>query len=309
MRIADEGTSAIRVFASAKVNLDLRVTARRPDGFHELRTVFQTLALHDMLVFRRTRGAFVLRGSAPGVPLDRTNLVWRAAEAAWAAAGRPGPPGGVTIDLHKRIPTAAGLGGGSSDAAATLIAMNDVLRLGLDPEALHNVAGTLGSDVPYFLVGGTALGLGRGEDVYPLPDLPPRFVVLVRPAFGVSTAEAYAWFATDAAARKKPRASIQRLAVPWRPSGLEVANDLESPVLARHPEIAAIRDLLLRSGAEAALMTGSGSTVFGLFPDHRVGRRVAAFLDQQGWTAILTRTLGRAVHLRRLRGRPTPRLP
>src|SRR3954454_2077628 len=218
--------------ASAKINLDLRIVGGRPDGFHELRTVFQTLALADVLTIRRTRGPFRLVGSAPGIPLDRRNLVWRAAAAAWRAAGERGPIRGVSIALEKRIPAAAGLGGGSSDAAATLLGVNRVLGLGLGPVELHRAALSLGSDVPFFMMGGTALGLGRGDDLFPLPDVPPLHVVLVRPDFGVSTADAYRWYAETANRGRvvflKMSPHLEKthptpapvLPLPWRADGL-----------------------------------------------------------------------------------------
>jgi len=300
----------LTVLASAKINLDLRVVGRRPDGFHELRTIFQSLALHDVLTVRSARGPFRLEGSAPGVPLDRSNLVWRAAAAAWEAAGKRGPVQGVTIALEKRVPAAAGLGGGSSDAAATLVGVNQVLRLGLGAGELHRVAAGLGSDVPFFLVGGTALGLGRGEDLYPLPDLPAHHVVLVRPPFGVNTADAYRWYQEETQGGLTQRGLTQRgltqtgqtLALPWKAAGLPLENDLEAAVLARHEEIGAAREALLRKGAVAALMAGSGSTVFGLFEESTRARKAAAALARPGWTVIVTRTLGRAACLRRLAG-------
>jgi 4-diphosphocytidyl-2-C-methyl-D-erythritol kinase len=292
--------SHLVVQASAKVNLDLRIVGRRPDGFHELRTVFQSLALADRLEIRRTRGRFRLECDAPGVPADRTNLVWRAAEAAWRAAKRKGPVSGLTISVEKRIPPAGGLGGGSSDAAATLAGVDRVLGLGLGLDELHRAAATLGSDVPFFLVGGTALGLGRGEDLYPLPDLPALDVVLVRPDFGVNTADAYRWFAAETGASRSLAA--QRLGVPWKAGGLALANDLERVVLPRHPGSLAAREQLQRAGAGVALMAGSGSTVFGLFDDRERARAAARRLVRPGWTVVLTRTIGRAAHARRLEG-------
>jgi 4-diphosphocytidyl-2-C-methyl-D-erythritol kinase len=302
--------------ASAKINLDLRIVGRRPDGFHELRTLFQSLALADRLEIRRTRRPFRLECDAPGVPVDRTNLVWRAAEAAWKAAGRKGPVSGLAIAVEKRVPAAGGLGGGSSDAAATLAGVDRVLGLGLGTDDLHRAAAGLGSDVPFFLVGGTALGLGRGEDLYPLPDLPTMHVVLVRPPFGVKTADAYRWFRTEHGAgigfapatrnlsrhRKRPGLEPQCLTVPWRADGLSLANDLEAVVLPRYPEILAAREGLHRAGAAVALMAGSGSTVFGLFADGDSARRAAEGLRRPGWTALVTRTLGRAAYDRRLDG-------
>jgi 4-diphosphocytidyl-2-C-methyl-D-erythritol kinase len=306
------------VRASAKINLSLRIAGRRPDGFHDLRTVFQTLALADLITVRRTRGPVRLEGTAPGVPLDRSNLVWRAAAALWRAAGERGPVRGVSIALDKRIPAAAGLGGGSSDAAATLVGVNRVLGLGLGPGELHETAVSLGSDVPFFLVGGTALGLGRGEDLYPLPDVPRLYVVLARPSFGVSTADADRWYADSANVGQPPAGRNaardrrisnrgqtqlgQTLNVPWRADPLDLVNDLERAVLPRYPPIEAARRALLRHGARAALMAGSGSTVFGLFDDPRQARVAATALARPEWTVRITRTLTRSAHQRRLAG-------
>ncbi len=179
----------MRVRAFAKINLTLRVLGTRADGFHELQTRFQSLALHDTLTVRRRRGAFQLTCDDPKLPVDGRNLVVRAARAVWKASGRRGAPNGVAIDLVKRIPLDAGLGGGSSDAAAALRALGKVWRV--DTALLRAIAPTLGADVPYFLEGGTVLGVERGDVLVPQPDARPAWVVLALPDFGVSTAEAY----------------------------------------------------------------------------------------------------------------------
>ena len=183
--------------ASAKINLDLRIGARRPDGYHDLSTVFQTLDLHDTLIVESRRGPFALDGDPSLMPLDSSNLAWRAAAALWQAAGKSGTARGARIRIVKRIPAQAGLGGGSSDAAAALVGLNQLWRLRLPLGDLTILAAMLGSDVPFFLVGGTAHGQGRGEQVQPLANLPRRHIVLVLPDFGVSTADAYRWLAED----------------------------------------------------------------------------------------------------------------
>ena len=295
--------------AHAKINLDLRIVARRADGYHELRTLFQSLALHDTLVFSRKRGPFVIETGDAGMPRDATNLVWRAAQALWSASGRTGEVRGVTVAIKKRIPVQAGLGGGSSDAAATLVALSRLWRTRFDAGDLTRLGATLGADVPYFLLGGTALGLGRGELLYPLPDVPSMGVLLVKPWFGVSTADAYGWYA---AARRRPSDDVQALAVPWYPGPLPVANDLEPPVMEHRPELLAVRRALLRSRAEVALMSGSGSAVFGLFQTVAAARAAtAAFRSsarsgaavQPGWQLIVTRFLARAPYRRKLLAR------
>jgi 4-diphosphocytidyl-2-C-methyl-D-erythritol kinase len=287
--------------AHAKVNLDLRVLGRRPDGYHELRTVFQSLALHDTLTVRHARGPFVIESDAPGLACDRSNLIWRAASALWRAAGHRGEPRDLVIELQKRIPMQAGLGGGSSDAAATLVALQAFWRVDLPPPDLVGIAAGLGSDVPFFLVGGTALGLGRGEQIYPLPDIGRWHVVLVRPAFGVPTAEAYGWLAADgvgatgaaapASGRRRSRGAA--LPVPWHPGELSLGNDLEAPVCRRFPAIRRLKDALGRAGAAVALMAGSGSTVFGLFDRASAARAAAAELARPGLFVAVTRTVSR----------------
>jgi 4-diphosphocytidyl-2-C-methyl-D-erythritol kinase len=287
--------------AHAKVNLDLRVLGARPDGYHELRTVFQTIELHDILTAAEKPGGFVLQCRTPGVPLDSGNLIWGAAAALWRALGRPGDPRDTLVHLEKNIPVASGLGGGSADAAAALQVLARVWG-GAPLSLLREVAAGLGSDVPFFLSGGTALGLGRGEEIYPLVDLPLHWVVIVRPPFGVSTAEAYSWYDEDRAAGvREPREELQILPVPWPTRAAQMINDLEPPVMRRHPEIGSIKAALKEAGAVAAAMSGSGSAVFGLFRTRPAAARAVGPLGRSGMRAVLTRTLSRAEYERRAR--------
>jgi 4-diphosphocytidyl-2-C-methyl-D-erythritol kinase len=280
--------------AHAKINLSLRVGAARTDGYHPLRTVFQSLSLHDTLEVKVRRGPFALTCSDPGVPVDGRNLVTRAANELWAALGRPGGPRGVAMHLTKHIPVQAGLGGGSSDAAAALVALARAWRARITPGDLARIAGPIGADVPYFLVGGTALGLGRGDVLYPLEDLAPRDVVLALPGFGVPTADAYRWFDEDGPDPAFPGAGAGASLLPaWPGLDLEVANDLEPPVARRHPEIASIRGVLAAGGALATAMTGSGSAVFGLFDSPAAARRSAREVAESGHMALVTRTVDR----------------
>ena len=199
------GTGASsRVPAFAKINLTLRVLGVRADGYHELRTMFQSLALHDTLTFHAARGAFRIECDDPACPTDRTNLVWRAADLVWRAAGRRGAPADVVVRIAKRIPLQAGLGGGSSDAAAAIRGLTALWRVDL-ANGCSAIAASLGADVPFFLEGGTALGLERGDVLFPLVDHPAAWVTLVLPPFGVSTKEAYGWF--DDEARQAPQAA------------------------------------------------------------------------------------------------------
>ena len=215
----------VRVRAYAKVNLNLRVLGTRTDGYHELRTVFQSVALHDTLLCVTRPGPFALRCRTSGVPLDESNLVWRAASALWTATGRTGAPADIAISIRKQIPMQAGLGGGSADAAATLLALARVWG-GVPLPIIRDVAGAIGADVAYFLSGGTALGLGRGEEIYPLVDLPTHWVVIVQPPYGISTAEAYAWYDEDRTAGLREPREPQTLPVPWPTRAAQMINDL-----------------------------------------------------------------------------------
>jgi 4-diphosphocytidyl-2-C-methyl-D-erythritol kinase len=288
------------VRAHAKVNLDLRVLGARPDGYHELRTVFQSIDLHDSLVCAARPGAFTVVCRTAGVPLDSTNLVWVAAVRLWTALGRAGEPRDTRISIEKAIPVAAGLGGGSADAAAALLALARLWG-GAPVTLLREVAAEVGADVPFFLSGGTALGLGRGEEIYPLVDLPQHWVVIVRPPYGVSTAEAYAWYDEDRAAGLREPRELQVLPVPWPTRAAQMINDLEPPVVRRHPEIGALKTALRDAGAVAAAMSGSGSAVFGLFRSRAAARRLLRPLSKGGARALLTRTLSRAELERRAR--------
>jgi 4-diphosphocytidyl-2-C-methyl-D-erythritol kinase len=290
----------VRVRAYAKVNLDLRVLGTRSDGYHELRTVFQSVALHDTLLCVTRPGPFALRCRTPGVPLDASNLVRHAASALWTAMGRTGAPSDISISIKKQIPMQAGLGGGSADAAAALLALARVWG-GVPLPVVRDVAGAIGADVPYFLSGGTALGLGRGEEIYPLVDLPTHWVVVVQPPYGISTAEAYSWYDEDRAAGLREPREPQMLPVPWPTRAAQMINDLEPPVVRRHPEIGTLKGVLREAGAVAAAMSGSGSAVFGLFRTHAAALRALKPVTRAGARARLTRTLSRAEHERRAR--------
>ncbi len=280
------------ISAFAKINLSLRIGARRADGFHDVRTIFQAVDLCDRVTVESQRGPFELVCATPGVPADRTNLVWKAAQHLWTAAGREGLPRDVRITLDKRIPARAGLGGGSSDAAAALSALRDVWKLKVGDEVLFAVAAALGSDVPYFLVGGTALGLGRGEDVYPLDDLPRLSVVLIFPPFGVATADAYAWL-DDWRSRGTGSEQPAYLARTWLGRVVPLANDLEPPVIDRHPVVGTLKGRLTKMGAEMAAMSGSGSTVFGVFPTAKAAQRAATSFRRTGADVAVARFLPR----------------
>jgi len=241
--------------AFAKVNRSLLVLGRRRDGYHELDTVFQAVALTDRLTFEDADG-LALAVDDPSVPAGPENLVLRAARAlADAAEVRPR----AAITLEKRIPSGGGLGGGSSDAAVALLGLSALWDLDLTPERLAEIGGALGSDVPFFLYGGTARGLGRGERIEPLPDLPPQGVVLVMPPFPVATPDVFRRLDAPSWNGGGP--------TPTPSGGVPDRNDLEPAAEALFPELGAIRERLAAAGATQARLSGSGSTVFGLFPD------------------------------------------
>jgi 4-diphosphocytidyl-2-C-methyl-D-erythritol kinase len=295
--------SPIQIRAHAKINLDLRVLGTRPDGYHELRTVFQAIALHDTLTIVPRPGPFAIECNAPGVPLDASNLVWKAAEALWRAARKQGELRDVLVRLEKRIPPKTGLGGGSGDAAATLIALAHVWRLNVKPTQLTDVAAALGADVPFFLTGGTALGLGRGEEIYPLVDLPRHWIVLLIPGFGVSSGDAYNWYDEDRSADRRVVREPQHVPGPWPSRAAQMINDLEPPIARRHPEIDQMKAALRRAGALAASMSGSGSAVFGLFQRRDDATAAVETLAGSGWPGVLTESIGRVEYARR--SRPT----
>lgn len=293
---------AVVLRASAKINLTLRVGPRREDGFHDVRTLMQSIALADTVRIHARPGPFGLFCRAPGVPADRDNLVWQAAERLWQALGRNGEPRDAHIRLEKQIPVAAGLGGGSADAAAALVGLNLVWNGRLSRRELVTLAAGLGSDVPFFLHGGTAIGLGRGDELYPVDDITRLGVVLIKPSFGVATADAYRWLDED---RKAGAASVgtggrrHEVEGGWPTGPLTLVNDLQPAVARRHPEIDEIATALIRQGALATAMSGSGSAVYGIFAES-AARRAVERLQRPDWLVLLTRTLSRREAVRRM---------
>ena len=278
----------VRVNAPAKINLDLRVLRRRPDGFHEVSTILQSIALHDTLSITRRDGPLTVRSGAPSVPRDRENLVWTAAAALWRALGRSGEPAGAAVVIRKRVPAAAGLGGGSSDAASALRALRLWWAPSASPRLLADVAAAVGSDVPFFLRGGTVRATGRGERMRRLPALERHWVVLAAPAFGVSTADAYRWWDLDG--REDAAGGTAAAPARWRRDLGRLRNDLEAPVALRHSEIGALVARLRAGGALRAALTGSGSVVFGLFASRARAVRACRALAPAAARALLTRT-------------------
>jgi 4-diphosphocytidyl-2-C-methyl-D-erythritol kinase len=299
---------AVTVRAHAKINLDLRVLGLRPDGFHELRTVFQAISLHDTLACMPREGPFAIECELAGVPLDGTNLIWRAADALWRALRRTGPPRDMVVRLDKQIPLQAGLGGGSADAAAAMVGLARAWRVRLRPAQFTDVAAGLGADVPFFLAGGTALGLGRGDEIYPLADLPQHWIVLLLPGFGVSTGEAFGWYDAERDLVRGPLVrEPQHVPGPWPSRAAQMINDLEAPIARHHPEIDQMKSALRRAGALAAAMSGSGSAVFGLFQKRRDAEVAVERLSGSGWRVLLTESLGRDRYARLARPVPARR--
>lgn len=270
--------------APAKLNLGLQVLGRREDGFHELLTVFQEIDLVDRLSLSP---AAEISLQVRGLPAPRGdgNLVVQAAR---LLAEELGTDRGVHMDLDKQIPAGAGLGGGSSDAASALMGLNRLWGGGLDLEQLRGLARRLGSDVPYFLVGGTALGMGRGEAVCPLPDLPPLAVCLVCPEQELSTGEVYRRGDFSLTVARKYNIISRFAQYVLSGKGLDelVRNDLQQAATGLLPAIEAWCAGLRQQGALAAALTGSGSGVYGLFPDVAAASKAAESLGARTRTFI-----------------------
>jgi 4-diphosphocytidyl-2-C-methyl-D-erythritol kinase len=271
----------VRIRAYAKVNLRLEVLGKRADGYHELRTIFQTVSLHDSLQLRQSRQpaiSLAVRGNPAlsGEPVEK-NLVYRAVE---ALRRELKVRSGVEIVLDKKIPAGRGLGGGSSDAAAALLGYLRLTGKRIDPVRLLATAASLGADVPFFLFGGCALGVGKGEEIYPLPDLPTAHFLIVSPnSIHVPTPDAYRWLHAPELASLTKSAAAHKLykfcALCWSPQEASLSNDFETAVFRRHERLGQIKRALLRKGASEALLAGSGSAVFGVFPSPVKARRAA----------------------------------
>ena len=287
--------ASITVHAFAKINLDLRVLGLRPDGYHELRTTFQSIALADRLTFTQTRGPFHFECDDPAFPTDRGNLIWKAAVQVLAMARRRDPPFGVTVRVEKNIPMQSGLGGGSSNAAAALRALCRLWKVKPTREQLQHAAARLGADVPYFLEGGTALGFHRGDVLFPLDDIPRAWVVVVVPDFGVSTKDAFDWWDRDVRL-KADATSATPIRVASGFSRTSASNDLQKVVAKRHPIVSKLVRALKKEGALHASLSGSGSAVFGLFAGRSAAQRAARILA--GPRTFVTPTLTRRACLR-----------
>lgn len=293
----------VEVAAPGKVNLILRVLDRRPDSYHNVWSVMQAFDLSDTVI-AETDGGVGIRMTCEGadLPTDSTNLACRAAERALARLGRRQ---GIRLVVRKRLPVAAGVGGGSSDAAATIRALATLLETGWSRDDMAAIGGEVGSDVPFFFYGPTALVEGRGERVSPLQLEGERWLLLVNPGIAIPTAWAYGKLAAARTSRAQPPERRPRFApnpvtgeppvVKWPDLLPLVGNDFAPVMEAEYPVLGEIRLLLGERGAEAAMLSGSGSTVFSLFADERSARAAAEGLDRRpGWRAWVTRTKGRS---------------
>jgi 4-diphosphocytidyl-2-C-methyl-D-erythritol kinase len=353
----------VTVKSFAKINLGLRIGHAREDGFHELLTVYQTIGVYDVIHVSIQRGSGIeIRCADPRVPRDETNTCFRIAEKVMAALGAKGR---VLIEIEKRLPVQGGLGGASANAVSTLLGLERAARKTLSQGERLRIAAAIGSDLPLFLVGGTVLGVGRGEQVFPLPDFPSTACVVVTPAIGVSTPRAFAEWdriqglkasasealdadasadgaslrsaGTDEGVRpytgsskltaSSPSDRINQLGYglsawpsAWysgAPSNVRggragnpllalvragIENDFEQVVFPEHPELGEVKRALVRAGAKYASLSGSGSTLYGLFASRKAADSAVTRLRKAGWTAQSTSTLTRAEYWRRVYG-------
>jgi 4-diphosphocytidyl-2-C-methyl-D-erythritol kinase len=295
----------VRIPAFAKINLRLDILGKRPDGYHELRTIFQSVSLRDDLRLRAS--------SQPGISLSilgnatlseepfERNLVYRAVDALRRECKIRR---GVAIELKKTIPAGRGLGGGSSDAAAALLGYLRLTGEKVPMPRLLEMASALGADVPFFLLGGRALGISRGDEIYPLPDIPNLSVLIVSPRdIHVPTPDAYRWLGARPLTLTKGVANPKLwrfCALCWSTQGSGLSNDFERPVFRRHPRLDKIKRALLQRGAQEASLAGSGSAVFGVFPSPAMARRAAVgFPDDQ---TFVCETLSRDRYVRKMQG-------
>lgn len=261
--------------ARAKINLTLDVTGKRPDGYHDLRMIMQTVALYDGVYLKRIgKETIKLKTNLEWLPVDERNLAYRAAK---LIMEKHNISGGLFIELDKRIPVAAGLAGGSADCAAVLVGMNRLFRLGLSMEKLMKYGLTLGADIPFCILRGTALAEGIGEKLTPLPSCPFCFVVLAKPVASVSTAYVFQNLNLAAVTQhpdtEKMLEWIKNQNLEEMSSGL--CNVLESVILPKYPQVGQIKDRMKNLGALGALMSGSGPTVYGLFREKKQAEQAA----------------------------------
>jgi len=281
--------------AFAKINLILRVLGRRADGYHELDTIFQTVSLHDTMKFTATDDpAIVTSGNDLSLAMGETNLVTRAAK---VLSDRFSPKQGARIHLQKRIPAQAGLGGGSSDAAAALIGLTHLWELSATADDLVNIATSLGTDVPFFLFGGTAGGKGIGNQIERISDAPATFFLVIKPNANINTEDAYKALDARSLTSKVDETILSSSGAKEFLDSSSFAflhNDFEAVAFALEPEIERAKAALLKAGARGAMLAGSGSAVFGIFDSEDAQRRAIQAIElETGWRVFPCRTVGR----------------
>lgn len=276
--------------ANAKINLSLDIVGKRDDGYHLLEMVMQSIDLHDDVQLEEIEEGIVLACDKNYIPLDNRNIAYKAAELLIRTYGIKK---GVSIKINKNIPVAAGLAGGSTDAAAVLKGMNELFKLNLTEEELMALGLRLGADVPFCIKGGTCLCTGIGEKIEVLEPFKDQIVLLVKPPFGVSTREAYGGFELD---KIKKHVETKKLISAMNSLDLTLMNYhmrnlLENVILRKHPMVKNLKQNLMRLGAKTSLMSGSGPTVYGIFDDLEKAKNAMVFFDKGGNEVILTKTI------------------
>ncbi|HTY64388.1 MAG TPA: 4-(cytidine 5'-diphospho)-2-C-methyl-D-erythritol kinase [Acidobacteriota bacterium] len=293
-------SSTLRIRSFAKINLALSVLGRRTDGYHQIQTIFQTIDLFDTIEVRPAPELELICEGLPDVRVE-DNLVWKAASILKSTLAEDR---GVSITLRKRIPAGAGLGGGSSNAAAALLALRRFWNAGISDGDLSRLGASLGSDVPFFLSGGTALGSGRGEIIRSIPDIHPEHLVVIFPAVHVSTAEAYRSLNLGLTSTSEDH-RIHRFCGQLQEGTCRLTgifNDFEASILTAYPSIREAKEFLIERGATAALLSGSGSSVFGFFPGEESASAAARGSFREAWRVFPAKTLSRAEYFQNMFG-------
>ncbi len=290
----------INLRSFAKINLGLSVLGRRADGYHEIRTIFQTISLCDEMEMRPSNRLELCCENLPDTPTEE-NLIWKAAV---ALAGKTGEKRGASITIRKRIPMGGGLGGGSSNAAATLLGLCRLWDVNPPESDLSDIAAKLGSDVPFFLRGGTAMGAGRGEKIELLPDIAPQHLVVIFPGVHVSTAEAYRSLnlGLTSPARAHRIQKLYSRAQKGEAFLAEIFNDFESSILTACAPIKEAKCFLEGHGATTTLLSGSGSSVFGFFSNEESAFAVSRAKARESWRLFPAKTLSRAEYFHHMFG-------
>ncbi len=293
-------SSPLHARSFAKINLVLSVLGRRTDGYHDIQTVFQSIDICDDLEFRDSPCLELFCEDLPGIRKE-DNLVWKAAKLLASALDEKR---GASITLRKRIPAGSGLGGGSSNAAATLLGLCRLWNTELPASDLLSLAANLGSDVPFFLKGGTALGVGKGEEIYPLPDPPESHIVVIYPDIHISTAEAYRALNLGLTSSAEDH-RIQNFCGQVKEGKDYLAgifNDFEASILPACPPILEARTFLEMRGAVAAQLSGSGSSVFGFFSSEESAFAAAREAAREAWRVFPAKTLSRTEYIQNMFG-------